>query len=78
MGPEVRRCNISSQLRSRKNKCDLTRPAPPLMFPSLRERSTVQKEQIMSLAWWEIGASAGKVMGFSTILQQELGTPLSE
>lgn len=68
MGPEVRRCNISSQLRPRKNGCDLTRPAPPLMFPSLRERSTVQKEQTISLAWCEIGVSAGKEMGFSTIL----------
>lgn len=68
MGPEVRRCSISSQLRPRKNGCNFTLPAPPLMFPSLRERSTVQKEQIRSLAWWEIGGSAGKVMGFSTIL----------
>lgn len=44
------------------------------MFPNLRERSTVQKEQMISLAWWEIGGSAGKAIGFSTILSRQLGT----
>lgn len=68
MGPLVRRAKMSSQLTSRKKGWALTRPAPPLMLPSRRERSMVQKERMRSLASSEMGGSWGKRTGFSTIL----------
>lgn len=68
MGPLCRRLKTSSQLTPRKKGCSLTRLAPPLTLPSLRERSALQKDRIMSCASGEMGGSCGKITGFSTIL----------
>lgn len=68
MGPLCRRLKTSSQFTPRKKGCSFTLFAPPLTLPSLRDRSALQKDRIMSWASGEIGGSCGKMTGFSTIL----------
>lgn len=72
IGPLVRRLRTSSQLTPLKNGCAFTLAAPPLMLPSLLERSMVQKERMMSFASSEMGGSSGKTTGFSTILSESV------